>query len=73
MENQVREDNANEIRAKLIVEAAKKIACNKLTESEVKKLIKAVVKGVNIYNGKCVYENVAKAFDIKYTELSSLL
>lgn len=32
-----------------------------------------IYKGVNIYKGKCVYENVAKAFNIKYTELSSLL
>jgi alanine dehydrogenase len=31
-----------------------------------------IYKGVNVYNGKCVYENVAKAFDIKYTELKSL-
>lgn len=34
---------------------------------------KEISKGVNIYKGKCVYENVAKAFDIKYTELQSLL
>jgi alanine dehydrogenase len=32
-----------------------------------------IYKGVNIYGGKCVYENVAKAFDIEYTELRNLL
>jgi alanine dehydrogenase len=30
-------------------------------------------KGVNIYDGKCVYENVAKTFGFTYTELKSLL
>jgi alanine dehydrogenase len=34
---------------------------------------RAVYKGVNIYCGKCTYENVAKAFDFKFTELSTLL
>jgi alanine dehydrogenase len=34
---------------------------------------KDIYKGVNIYKGKCVYENVAKAFNISYTELSTLL
>jgi len=32
-----------------------------------------IYKGVNIYGGKCVYENVAKAFDFEYTKLNSLL
>ena len=32
-----------------------------------------IYKGVNVYKGKCVYENVAKAFDMESTELSSLL
>jgi len=32
-----------------------------------------IYKGVNIYKGKCVYENVAKAFDIKHCELKKLL
>jgi alanine dehydrogenase len=30
-------------------------------------------KGVNVYNGKCTYENVAKAFDMPYTELKKLI
>ena len=34
---------------------------------------KDIYKGVNIYKGKCVYENVAKAFDFEYTELKNLL
>lgn len=33
----------------------------------------AIYKGVNVYLGECTYENVAKAFDIKYTELNNLL
>jgi alanine dehydrogenase len=33
----------------------------------------AVYKGVNVYLGECTYENVAKAFDMKYTELKNLL
>lgn len=32
-----------------------------------------IYRGVNIYKGQCVYENVAKAFNFKYTELSTLL
>jgi alanine dehydrogenase len=34
---------------------------------------KAIYRGVNVYLGHCTYENVAKAFDIKYTELSTLI
>jgi alanine dehydrogenase len=34
---------------------------------------KDICKGVNVYGGKCVYENVAKAFGIKHTEFRSLL
>ncbi len=34
---------------------------------------KAVYKGVNLYGGHCTYENVAKAFNIKFTELKDLL
>ena len=30
-------------------------------------------KGVNIYNGHCVYANVAKAFGMEYRELKELL
>ena len=37
------------------------------------KLSKAIYKGVNIYNGQCVYENVAKAFNIRYTPLRELM
>lgn len=33
----------------------------------------AIYKGMNIYGGKCVYKNVADAFNMKYTELSSLI
>lgn len=33
----------------------------------------AVYKGVNLYRGKCTYKNVAKGFDMEYTELSTLL
>jgi alanine dehydrogenase len=33
----------------------------------------ALYKGVNIYQGKCVYKNVADTFGIEFTELSSLL
>lgn len=32
----------------------------------------ALAKGVNIYHGHCVYENVAKAFNLTYTPLSSM-
>lgn len=32
-----------------------------------------IYKGVNIYKEKCVYENVAKAFNIDFTQLSTLL
>jgi alanine dehydrogenase len=32
-----------------------------------------IYKGVNIYQGKCVYENVAKAFGIEFTELKGLI
>ncbi|MBN1952834.1 MAG: alanine dehydrogenase [Bacteroidales bacterium] len=32
-----------------------------------------IYKGVNTYKGNCVYENVAKAFDINYTPLNTLL
>jgi len=34
---------------------------------------KAIYKGVNIYNGRCVYKNVADAFDMEHTELKDLL
>jgi alanine dehydrogenase len=34
---------------------------------------KEIYNGVNIYKGKCVYENVAKAFNLDYTELHTLL
>ena len=33
----------------------------------------ALYKGVNIYNGKCVYRNVALAFGIEYSELKNLV
>lgn len=33
----------------------------------------AILKGVNLYKGECVYENVAKAFDMTYTPLQKLL
>ncbi len=33
----------------------------------------SIYKGVNLYNGKCTYENVAKEFDLEYTELMNLL
>jgi alanine dehydrogenase len=33
----------------------------------------AIYKGVNVYLGACTYENVAKAFDMHYTELNNLL
>jgi alanine dehydrogenase len=32
-----------------------------------------IYRGVNIYKGKCVYENVAKAFNIAYVSLKDLL
>ncbi len=34
---------------------------------------KPIYKGVNTYRGQCVYKNVADAFDMEFTELSSLL
>ncbi|HJZ41826.1 MAG TPA: alanine dehydrogenase [Bacteroidales bacterium] len=33
----------------------------------------ALKQGVNVYNGKCVYEKVAKTFNIPYTPLEDLL
>jgi alanine dehydrogenase len=33
----------------------------------------AIYKGVNIYNGECTYENVAKAFDMDYVPLSKMV
>ena len=33
----------------------------------------AISKGVNIYKGKCVYENVAKDLGIEYTAIDSLI
>jgi alanine dehydrogenase len=33
----------------------------------------AIKKGVNLYKGKCVYENVAKAFDMPYIPIDSLI
>ncbi|MBN1117690.1 MAG: alanine dehydrogenase [Bacteroidales bacterium] len=32
-----------------------------------------IYRGVNLYKGHCTYENVAKAFNMNYVELSSLL
>lgn len=32
-----------------------------------------IAKGVNTYKGECVYENVAKAFNMKYTALEGLI
>jgi alanine dehydrogenase len=32
-----------------------------------------IYKGVNTYKGKCVYENVAQAFDMEFTSLDTLL
>jgi alanine dehydrogenase len=37
------------------------------------RISKEIYLGVNVFKGKCVYENVAKAFNIEYTELQSLL
>jgi alanine dehydrogenase len=34
---------------------------------------KAVYSGVNLYRGYCTYNNVAKAFSLKFTELSTLI
>lgn len=34
---------------------------------------KAIYRGVNTYKGKCVYKNVADAFEIPFTELHTLL
>ncbi len=48
----------------MIAELGLEVACKQSPE---------IYKGVNVYKGKCVYENVAKAFDMQYTELSSLL
>lgn len=36
-------------------------------------LSKEVGRGVNLYMGKCVYENVAKSLNIEYTPLESVL
>jgi alanine dehydrogenase len=33
----------------------------------------SIYRGVNLYKGICTYENVAKAFGMKHTELSSLI
>lgn len=33
----------------------------------------ALKQGVNVYNGKCVYENVAKTFNIPYTPIDDLI
>ncbi|MBN1413937.1 MAG: alanine dehydrogenase [Bacteroidales bacterium] len=33
----------------------------------------ALKKGMNLYKGKCVYENVAKAFDMPFTSMDILL
>ena len=48
----------------LIAELGLEKACKKSIE---------ISKGVNLYKGECTYENVAKAFDIKYTPLSTLI
>ncbi len=32
-----------------------------------------IYKGVNVYKGKCVYENVSIAFDMNFTELKTLI
>jgi alanine dehydrogenase len=37
------------------------------------RISKDIYRGVNTYKGKCVYENVAKAFDLDYTELGGLI
>ncbi len=37
------------------------------------KASEAIYKGVNVYLGSCTYNNVAKAFDIQYTELNKLI
>lgn len=34
---------------------------------------KAILKGINVYKGKCVYENVSKAFDIPYHQVNEVL
>ena len=34
---------------------------------------KDIAMGVNVYSGKCVYENVAKAHNLDYTPLSSII
>jgi alanine dehydrogenase len=34
---------------------------------------KAIKLGINVYRGKCVYENVSKAFNIPYTPVDSFL
>ena len=33
----------------------------------------AVKLGINVYRGKCVYENVSKAFNIPYTRVDRFL
>ena len=32
-----------------------------------------LAKGVNVYEGKCTYENVAKTFNIKFTDIKELI
>ncbi len=39
---------------------------------EATKMSLALYKGVNLYKGECVYENVAKAFDMNYIPLQKL-
>ena len=48
----------------LIAEFGLEKACRKSTD---------IYKGVNIYKGKCVYENVSLAFDMEFTPLDTLL
>lgn len=48
----------------MIAELGLEKACQKSEE---------IYKGVNTYKGQCVYENVAKAFNIPYTALNKLL
>jgi alanine dehydrogenase len=48
----------------MIAEHGLEKACNMSQE---------IYMGVNTYKGHCVYENVAKAFDIEYTPLDKLL
>ncbi|MBN2350238.1 MAG: alanine dehydrogenase, partial [Bacteroidales bacterium] len=37
------------------------------------RISKEVSTGVNVYKGYCVYENVAKAFNIQYTNIDKLI